>query len=86
MNAAVDPVWSATSEGNVLVPRSVTGRCWVMRGADDRAGLALAQRLGLPEVVGRVMAARGIGLAAGSGNDDSVISETSRRAGGSLAA
>ncbi|MBO21832.1 MAG: single-stranded-DNA-specific exonuclease RecJ [Rhodospirillaceae bacterium] len=62
MNAAVDPVWSATSEGNVLVPRSVTGRCWVMRGADDRAGLALAQRLGLPEVVGRVMAARGIGL------------------------
>jgi single-stranded-DNA-specific exonuclease len=31
-----------------------------MRAGDERAGLMLAQRLGLPEIVGRVMAARGI--------------------------
>lgn len=30
--------------------------------ADPRQGLALAQRLGVPEVVGRVMAARGVGV------------------------
>ena len=44
------------------VERSVTGRRWEERLADSRVGLALAQRLGLPEVVGRVMAARGVDL------------------------
>ena len=43
------------------VERSVTGRRWRARLADDRAALVLSQRLGLPEIVGRVMAARGIG-------------------------
>ncbi|MBM3565837.1 MAG: single-stranded-DNA-specific exonuclease RecJ [Alphaproteobacteria bacterium] len=40
---------------------SLTGRRWRLREFDDRAALALAQRLGLPEVVGRVLAARGVG-------------------------
>ncbi len=44
----------------VEVARSVTGRRWVCRAGDDRAGLMLAQRLDLPEVVGRLLAARGI--------------------------
>ncbi len=44
------------------VDRSISGRRWQMRLGDDRAALALSQRLALPEVVGRVLAARGIGL------------------------
>ncbi len=44
------------------VERSVTGRRWVARACDDRIAVALAQRLGLPEVLGRVLAARGVGL------------------------
>ncbi|MHA1600192.1 MAG: single-stranded-DNA-specific exonuclease RecJ [Alphaproteobacteria bacterium] len=44
------------------VERSVSGRRWEERLADPRQGLALAQRLDVPEVVGRMMAARGIGL------------------------
>ncbi|MCH7888068.1 MAG: single-stranded-DNA-specific exonuclease RecJ [Proteobacteria bacterium] len=42
------------------VERSVSGRRWRSRLADARAGLALAQRLGAPEIVGRVLAARGV--------------------------
>ncbi|MEE8203986.1 MAG: single-stranded-DNA-specific exonuclease RecJ [Alphaproteobacteria bacterium] len=45
------------------VERSVTGRRWRSRLADARAGLALAQRLDVPEVVGRVLAARGVAAA-----------------------
>ncbi len=44
------------------VERSVTGRRWRARGNDERAGLALAQKAGLPEIVGHVLAARGVGL------------------------
>jgi len=44
------------------VGRSVTGRRWVWRTADPRTGLGIAQRLGVPEMVGRLLAARGIGL------------------------
>ncbi len=40
------------------VERSLSGRRWCARGGSDRAGLALAQRLGLPEIVGRLLAAR----------------------------
>ena len=42
------------------VARSVGGRRWRSRLADARAGLALAQRLDVPEIVGRVLAARGV--------------------------
>lgn len=42
------------------VERSLTGKRWEERLTDSRQGLALSQHLGLPEVVGRVLAARGI--------------------------
>src|SRR5215813_7876778 len=44
------------------IERSLSGKRWRRRGADDRAGLAIAQRLGLPEFVGRLLAARGVAL------------------------
>lgn len=48
------------------VENSFSGRRWIARAGEDgeteRLGLAISQRLGLPEVVGRVMAARGVGL------------------------
>ena len=40
--------------------RSLTGRRWVLRDGDARVGLGIAQRLGLPEMVGRLLAARGV--------------------------
>ena len=42
------------------VGRSATGRVWVARDADDRVAHALSQRLGVPDIVGRVLAARGV--------------------------
>ncbi|MBF0326026.1 MAG: single-stranded-DNA-specific exonuclease RecJ [Alphaproteobacteria bacterium] len=45
------------------VERSLTGRRWQESGGDPRLALTFSQRLGLPEVVGRVLAARGVGLA-----------------------
>ena len=44
------------------VSRSVSGRRWRSRLNDERAALALSQRLDLPEIVGRVLAARGVGI------------------------
>lgn len=44
------------------VERSLTGRRWQTAPGDARVALTLSQRLGLPEVVGRALAARGIGL------------------------
>src|SRR5262249_8916909 len=46
--------------GFLGVERSLTGRRWRQRLADDRVGLALAQRLAVPEILGRVLAARGV--------------------------
>ncbi len=43
------------------VERSFTGRRWRARLADDRPAYALADRFGLPEVLARVLVARGIG-------------------------
>lgn len=49
------------SSGHFLgVDRSLTGRAWVSRLADDRLALAISQREGLPEIIGRVLAGRGI--------------------------
>lgn len=39
---------------------SLSGRRWVWREAEDRIGQAIAQRLELPEIVGRLIASRGI--------------------------
>jgi single-stranded-DNA-specific exonuclease len=44
------------------VDRSVTGRRWVWRQADARTGLAIAQRLALPELLGQLLSARGVGI------------------------
>lgn len=44
------------------VTRSFTDRLWQGTEADARIGLALAQRLGVSEITGRLLAARGIGL------------------------
>jgi len=42
------------------VEKSLTGRRWVFRAAEERVGMGIAQALGLPELVGRLLAARGI--------------------------
>ncbi|MFT8243164.1 single-stranded-DNA-specific exonuclease RecJ [Roseomonas sp. BN140053] len=50
------------AEAVLGVTHSITGRRWIWRGADERLGLAIAQRLALPEMVGRMLAARGVGV------------------------
>jgi single-stranded-DNA-specific exonuclease len=52
----------AKGAGETVVARSVSGKRWHLRAADERLGLALSQKLGLPEIVGRLLAGRGIGL------------------------
>ncbi len=42
------------------VERSVCGRRWRLRAADVSQGQAIAERLALPEIVGRLLAQRGI--------------------------
>lgn len=42
------------------VERSLTGRRWVWRQGDPRRAAAMSQQLGLPELVGRLLAARGV--------------------------
>lgn len=50
--------------GTILnVTRSVTGRRWSARVADDRLVYALAQSRNLPDLVCRILAARGVTLA-----------------------
>jgi single-stranded-DNA-specific exonuclease len=44
------------------VARSVTGRRWRARLEDGRLAEAIAERHELPEILGRVLAARGVGL------------------------
>jgi single-stranded-DNA-specific exonuclease len=52
----------AGPEGFLGVSRSLLGKRWLERSADDRLALAIAQRLDLPEIVGRVLASRGVGI------------------------
>jgi single-stranded-DNA-specific exonuclease len=49
------------------VEASLNGRRWMLRAGDERTALAISQRLELPEMVGRVLAARGVGLDAAAG-------------------
>ncbi len=52
-----------TAAGHFLdVGRSLTGRHWRARLTDGRTALAIAERLGIPEILGRVLAGRGIGV------------------------
>jgi single-stranded-DNA-specific exonuclease len=50
------------SECALAVGRSLSGRRWMWRTGEDRIGLGIAQRMDLPEIVGRLLAARGIGI------------------------
>ncbi len=52
----------AAPQGFLGVERSLLGKRWRERGGDDRLGLALSQRLDLPEIIGRILARRGIGV------------------------
>ncbi|MFP6707789.1 MAG: single-stranded-DNA-specific exonuclease RecJ [Alphaproteobacteria bacterium] len=44
------------------VTQSLLGRIWRKRPTDDRTALALSQRLGVSDIVGRVLAGRGVGI------------------------
>ncbi len=47
--------------------RGLSGRRWVWRTGEDRIAFGIAQRLGLPEIVGRLLAARGVGIEEAAG-------------------
>jgi single-stranded-DNA-specific exonuclease len=44
--------------------RGLSGRRWVWHAGDDRVAFGIAQRLEVPEIIGRLLAARGIGIEA----------------------
>jgi len=44
------------------VERSATGKRWALRAVDDRAAAVLSRQFDLPDVVGRAMVGRGVGL------------------------
>jgi len=44
----------------VIIDGTVSGRSWRLRPADPALGAAIAQRCGLPEILGRVLASRGL--------------------------
>ena len=46
------------------VERGLSGRRWVWRTGEDRVAFGIAQRLDVPEIVGRLLAARGVGIEA----------------------
>lgn len=53
--------WGMCDSAFLDVLRSVSGRRWVgPTPEEDRLGLAIAQRTGLPEIVGRILARRGV--------------------------
>jgi single-stranded-DNA-specific exonuclease len=50
------------SETLLGIDYSLTGRQWLLTGGDERLALSICQRLGLPDLLGRVLAARAIEL------------------------
>jgi single-stranded-DNA-specific exonuclease len=44
------------------VSSSLSGRRWLWRTGEDRVAAGITQRLKLPEIVGRLLAARGVGI------------------------
>ena len=42
------------------VSKSLSGRFWLERSGDERLGLAISQRCQVPEIIGRMLAARGL--------------------------
>jgi single-stranded-DNA-specific exonuclease len=53
---------SSSSDAYLGISKSLNGRRWRLKECDDRAALALAQRLDVPEIVGRILSIRGVGL------------------------
>jgi single-stranded-DNA-specific exonuclease len=53
---------SEPSAAALGVERSLTGRRWALTPTDERLAAALSQRHGLSEIVGRVLASRGVSL------------------------
>ncbi|PCJ58061.1 MAG: single-stranded-DNA-specific exonuclease RecJ [Rhodospirillaceae bacterium] len=51
-----------SGENFLDVASSLSGKRWRARASDARIGMALAQRLELPEILGRVLTARGVSL------------------------
>lgn len=72
------------------VASSLGGRRWLWRAGEERIAFAIAQRLGVPEIVGRLLAARAVGLDEAAGfleptlramlPDPSVMSDMDRAA------
>lgn len=56
-----------TAPAYLGVSRSALGRRWVERTVDASLALAMAQRLNVNEVVGRLLVSRGVGLEAAAG-------------------
>src|SRR5262245_16367304 len=74
LGAAMDPASPRTRrcrmDGMVFptgaflgIERSVCGKRWRVRAAESCDGIVIAQHLGLPEILGRLLAQRGIGVA-----------------------
>jgi single-stranded-DNA-specific exonuclease len=76
VTVALDPRLRGGDDGGVDHPqgsaflgveRSVCGRRWRARAADNGEAALIAERLGLPEIVARLLAQRGIGVAEAPG-------------------
>ena len=59
---AIDAVTAPLAPAFLGIEESFARRRWEARPADERLAQTLAQRLSLPEIVGRVLAGRGIGI------------------------
>ncbi len=55
---------AAAADPALGVARSLNGRRWVWRAGEDRVAFGITQRMGVPEIIGRMLAARGVELEA----------------------
>ncbi len=61
--AVTAPLESLAAPAVLLeVERSLSGRRWQLHPVDERLSAALCQRHGLPEILGRILAARGVSV------------------------
>src|SRR6266498_3583292 len=58
----MSPEFRAARAAFLGIERSLTGRRWAARLADERMALAMAQRHGLPDAICRLLAAREVDL------------------------
>ncbi|MEM8950759.1 MAG: single-stranded-DNA-specific exonuclease RecJ [Pseudomonadota bacterium] len=56
------PTGAAAPTVAPVLEQSFSARSWRLRPVDERVALALGQRFDLPEIVGRILVARGFGL------------------------